>query len=604
MLEVKKLPEDMSVFPVDKKDMKRCPLEGLFEEEVKVGEEKRSFYTYLAPGLHYNQPCLVVAPPSGADVLSFLEEGAYLSLAREQQFFLHVLIPGGEGWNKDGVDADYMNRVYVQIQARTAYVTMQDNIYALGVGDGADVAQQAVMKMSSEWAGLATFGDLTDKALLNANATLGGEETGKTELSIQAVKAPVPVWMVLGKASEENEAVKAYWMTQNDVDPTPFSSSFAQEVYFPSGICKSSQVNEEKLSQVRLTMGFEGKVSEGLLKEVWAFLSSACRHRGFGHKMLRRRLVPEDYGFVKRTISIQGYERLYYEYVPETVKRMVTKDVEAETAVVKAGTAGKSREKAGEKAIKEKKVPLVVCMHGRGGSAESFLSLSGLSRVAEERGFIACFPEAGIYQQRPTGIKNILLWNGSYEGEDIDDVGFILAMVKEEKDRYPIDAGRVYACGQSSGGMMTSKLALSAPEVFAAVSPWSAIVDPERPLVLPENITPPVPYFFLFGEKDWLCADPLNGEMEFHVAKDIASFLRNLIKIYGLGEPGRYQVGEISYYVYRNEKGVPMLTVGVVAEMTHANYPRESWISYDEFFAKFSRAEDGRLLYLGEPACE
>ena len=595
MLEVKKFPEDMSVFPVDKNDLKKCPLEGLFAEEVKVGEEKRSFYTYIAPGLHYNQPCLVVAPPSGADVLSFLEGGPFLSLAREQQFFLHVLLPAGEGWREDGSDADYMDRVYVQIQARTAYVTMQDNIYALGVGDGATIAQQAVMKMSSEWAGLASFGDLSKNALLNAHTTMGGEETGKTELSIQAVKAPVPVWMIWGGASKENEEVKAYWMAQNDVDPTPYSSSFAQEVYFPSGTCKISQVNEEKMSQVRVTMGFEGEVRGELLSQVWAFLSSACRHRGFGHKMLRRRLVPEDYGFVKRTISFQGYERLYYEYVPESVKQLA----KAEMAGAEVGKVDAAGEKVGKT---EKKVPLVVCMHGRGGSAESFLSLSGLSRVAEERGFIALFPEAGVYQQRPTGIRNILLWNGSNEGEDIDDVGFILAMVEEEKGRYPVDGGRVYACGQSSGGMMTSKLALSAPKVFAAVSPWSAIVDPERPLVLPESIDPPVPYFFLFGEKDWLCADPQKGEMEFHVTKDIASFLKNLIKVYGLGEPGRYQVGEISYYVYRNEKGVPMLTVGVVAEMTHANYPRESWISYDEFLAKFSRAEDGSLLYMGEPA--
>lgn len=45
-----------------------------------------------------------------------------------------------------------------------------------------------------------------------------------------------------------------------------------------------------------------------------------------------------------------------------------------------------------------------------------------------------------------------------------------------------------------------------------------------------------------------------------------------------------------------------MLTVGTVKNMSHANYPRESWIAYDEFFAKFSKTEDGRLLYMGEEA--
>ena len=150
---------------------------------------------------------------------------------------------------------------------------------------------------------------------------------------------------------------------------------------------------------------------------------------------------------------------------------------------------------------------------------------------------------------------------------------------------------------------MTSALALRAPEIFAAVSPWSAIVDPERELVLPEKITPAVPYMFLFGDKDWLCVDRENGELEYHVVHDIAAFLKNLMKVYGLQEkPLRYTCGEISYYVYLNEKRVPMLVVGSVKDMTHANYPRESWIAYDEFLVKFSRAADGTLLYMGEPA--
>ena len=45
-----------------------------------------------------------------------------------------------------------------------------------------------------------------------------------------------------------------------------------------------------------------------------------------------------------------------------------------------------------------------------------------------------------------------------------------------------------------------------------------------------------------------------------------------------------------------------MLTVGTVRDMSHANYPRESWIAYDEFFAKFSKEKDGTLLYMGERA--
>ena len=67
-------------------------------------------------------------------------------------------------------------------------------------------------------------------------------------------------------------------------------------------------------------------------------------------------------------------------------------------------------------------------------------------------------------------------------------------------------------------------------------------------------------------------------------------------------QPRRYTCGEISYYVYLNTKRVPLLIVGTVKEMSHANYPRESWIAYDEFMSKFSRTADGTLLYMGEEA--
>lgn len=43
-----------------------------------------------------------------------------------------------------------------------------------------------------------------------------------------------------------------------------------------------------------------------------------------------------------------------------------------------------------------------------------------------------------------------------------------------------------------------------------------------------------------------------------------------------------------------------MLVVGTVKDMTHANYPRESWIAYDEFLCKFSKSADGTLYYMGE----
>lgn len=572
MLDVQTFPKDMSEIELDYSDMKKCLVSGLFCESVELNGAARNFYTYLTPGLTYTQRCLIIAPPDDIPVLEFIENGFWQEFAEKEKVFLHFLEPEGS-WNLDGTDADYMNKVYIEVQSRKHYVLIQDNVYGMGFGKGATVAQQAVMKMTSEWSGLATFGNLEKEALLNASRTQGSQDMGKVELSVSASKAQLPVWMLWTENSGINADVCNYWKKQNDAAEEAFSNAYADEIYFPSIVYKKSSVNEEKIAQVRITNHFSGDMSMQLLQAVWKFTSMARRHRCFGSKALRNFKDPAAYGAKLRTLEIDGFTRYWYEYVPERVK------------------------------TGSKPVPLVVNMHGRGGSAESFMDISGLSCVAEERDFIAVFPESSIYQQRPGGIRNVLHWNGVYKDKIIDDADFILKMIDDVKSRYAIDERRIYACGQSSGGMMTSEMALRAPNVFAAVSPWSAIKSPDHAVPLPEKIDPAVPYLFLFGENDWLCVDKENGEMEYKVVKGVADFLRNLIKLYGLEEtPKRYECGEISYYVYVNSKKTPMLTVGTVRDMSHANYPRESWIAYDEFFAKFSKEKDGTLLYMGERA--
>lgn len=571
MLEVKKFPEDMSTIEVDRGEAKRCLVSGIFEESVDVGGRPRRFYTYIAPGLCSCQPCLVLAPPEGIPVPEYLENSFWLDFAREHQIFLHVLEP--ENGRYGSSDPEYMNRVYVGIQSRKYYVTMQDNIYAAGIGGDVKIAQQAAMEMASEWSGLATFGEMGPEIMESAGRTHSGEATGKTELVVSGAKAPLPVWMAWGENTGDNRAVCGYWMAQNDSDPEPFSNRWADEIYFPGRVCRKSQINDEKIAQVRVTNGYEGRLSRDFFEAVWGYISLARRHRSFSKKALRYFEDPTAYGAELHTMEWQGFTRRWYEYVPKSVKN--------------AGGP----------------VPLVVCMHGRGGSAETFMDLSGMNRVAEERGFIVVFPEASVSQQRPGDLRNLLLWSGSYEGRQTDDVGFILKLIEDVKSRRDIDSTRVYACGQSIGGMMTSELAVKASRVFAAVSPWSAIKSPEDKTPPPEAIESAIPYMFLFGEHDWLCVDRENGQLPYHVTADIAAFLRNLMRLYDLDEiPMCYTCGEISYYVYQNPKHVPMLIVGTVKDMTHANYPRESWIAYDEFLSKFTRESDGTLLYMGWPA--
>src|SRR5690606_19979542 len=54
--------------------------------------------------------------------------------------------------------------------------------------------------------------------------------------------------------------------------------------------------------------------------------------------------------------------------------------------------------------------------------------------------------------------------------DNVDDVGFILALIAEAKRKWNIDQERVYVTGPSNGGGMTQRLACEAGEHFAAAA--------------------------------------------------------------------------------------------------------------------------------------
>ena len=62
----------------------------------------------------------------------------------------------------------------------------------------------------------------------------------------------------------------------------------------------------------------------------------------------------------------------------------------------------------------------------------------------------------------------------------MDDVKFIRELVADVESRHSVDKSRVYAMGQSSGGMMSDLLAYTAGDIFAAVAPWSALRCPSK----------------------------------------------------------------------------------------------------------------------------
>jgi polyhydroxybutyrate depolymerase len=130
--------------------------------------------------------------------------------------------------------------------------------------------------------------------------------------------------------------------------------------------------------------------------------------------------------------------------------------------------------------------PLVVALHGTGGSAKQMERMYGLNEKAASSGFVLLYPE-GIRNDGPLGLRS---WNAGQCCEDamkknVDDVGFISTLIDRIVADFRIDSKRVYVTGMSNGGMMAYRLACELSHKIAAIAPVSATMmantcNPER----------------------------------------------------------------------------------------------------------------------------
>ena len=121
-------------------------------------------------------------------------------------------------------------------------------------------------------------------------------------------------------------------------------------------------------------------------------------------------------------------------------------------------------------------MPLVLFMHGGGGNGAQAQRSYGMDAVADREGFLVAYPNG-------TGnFGNLLTWNAanccSYAYENnVDDVGFLRALVEELERTYSIDPRRIYATGMSNGGMMTYRLGCRMSDKLAAIAPVAGALN-------------------------------------------------------------------------------------------------------------------------------
>ncbi len=114
--------------------------------------------------------------------------------------------------------------------------------------------------------------------------------------------------------------------------------------------------------------------------------------------------------------------------------------------------------------------PLVLVLHGYGGTGRWQAEYFGLLELAESKGFLVAFPDGTPDHEGKR------FWNATDACCDFDhrapnDVAYLGAILDDMQARFNVDRKRVYAIGLSNGGFMSHRLACDlSPRIAAIVS--------------------------------------------------------------------------------------------------------------------------------------
>ncbi|MFA7419979.1 MAG: PHB depolymerase family esterase [Melioribacteraceae bacterium] len=146
-----------------------------------------------------------------------------------------------------------------------------------------------------------------------------------------------------------------------------------------------------------------------------------------------------------------------------------------------------------------KSLPVIIAMHGGGGSGEQCEKDYDLNSTALPEKFAVVYPD-GV---RGDGLLRVRTWNAGTCCEDavennINDVKFISNLIEELTTKYKVDPKRVYLTGMSNGAMMAYRLACEISDKIAAIAVVSGTMTTKN-ICKPNQV---VPILHIHSERD------------------------------------------------------------------------------------------------------
>jgi polyhydroxybutyrate depolymerase len=145
--------------------------------------------------------------------------------------------------------------------------------------------------------------------------------------------------------------------------------------------------------------------------------------------------------------------------------------------------------------------PLLLALHGGGGSAMLQASSTMLAKLAADKGIYLVFPNGTGFI--PT--HNAGACCGTAKTQNIDDVAYISAILDAVETIYTVDPAKIFASGFSNGGMMSHRLACALSNRLAgivAVGGASAQFDQGGTTYYACNPARPIPVLHIHATND------------------------------------------------------------------------------------------------------
>ncbi len=154
-----------------------------------------------------------------------------------------------------------------------------------------------------------------------------------------------------------------------------------------------------------------------------------------------------------------------------------------------------------------KPLPLVMMLHGGGGSSRAVSFETGWSAKADAENFFVLYPDALARDPaQPSSFSgNPQLWNDGSERfhestGQVDDVAFLASLLAEVSKRLAVDSTRVYLAGHSNGASMAFRFTAERADLVTALAPVAGACWLEE-----IKLARPVPLCYITG-----LLDPLN----------------------------------------------------------------------------------------------